>query len=114
MPQTAVDKSRTKNDWHNNPESTMFISPLRASGQGLFALYMLSLGVEESSPHKNIFERKDAMQPTKQDQVKKEQGSCTSGDMKKSSGSCGTETKKTDMGSCSTSSDKGKKGGSCS
>lgn len=56
------------------------------------------------------------MQPTKQDQVKKEQmkGSCTSGDTKKSSGSCGTETKKTDMGSCGSSSDKGKKGGSCS
>lgn len=58
------------------------------------------------------------MQPTKPEQVKKEQqvksGSCSSGDMQKSSGSCGTDAKKSEsMGSCS-SGDKGKKGGSCS
>jgi hypothetical protein len=49
MPQAAVDKSRTKNDWHNKLESPMHFSLLRASGQGLFSLYMLFVGVEGSS-----------------------------------------------------------------
>lgn len=57
------------------------------------------------------------MQPTKKEEVKKEQmkGSCSSGDMKKSSGSCGTDAKKSEQmsGSCSSTSGKGKSG-SCS
>ena len=57
------------------------------------------------------------MQPTKKEEVKKEQmkGSCSSGDIKKSSGSCGTDAKKSEQmsGSCSTTGSKGK-GGSCS
>ena len=91
--------------------------PLLASGQCIFALYMLLLGPVSSAPSTNIFERKDAMQPTKKEEVKKEQmkGSCSSGDMKKSSGSCGTDAKKSEQmsGSCSSTSGKGKSG-SCS
>ena len=77
---------------------------------------MLALGGNDTLPGYNIFERKDAMQTTKPEQVKKEQmkGSCSSGDTQKSSGSCGTDAKKSEAmtGSCS-SGTKGKSG-SCS
>jgi hypothetical protein len=71
MPQVAVDKSRTKNDWHNNPESPMHFSRLRASGQGLFALYMLSLGVTEAPLKKTSLKGRMPCNPPNKTKSKK-------------------------------------------